>query len=111
MRRTRRLGNLVFLDPEIERTFHARRRIIWKEKIHEEGMGDGARSLKDFTISDATGPSSRIVKPIIEANNFELKPSLLQMVLQNQFGGLPSEDPNCTFRYSLRSATLCYSKR
>ncbi|MCH87321.1 hypothetical protein A2U01_0008188, partial [Trifolium medium] len=35
-----------------------------------------------------------IVNPAIQANNFELKPSLLQIVQQNQFFGNPTEDPN-----------------
>ena len=35
---------------------------------------------------------SRIRRQTIEANNFELKPSLISMV--QQFGGHPSEDPN-----------------
>ena len=30
----------------------------------------------------------------IDANNFELKPVLIKMVKQLQFGGSPSEDPN-----------------
>ena len=30
----------------------------------------------------------------IDANTFELKPALINMVQQQQFGGSPSEDPN-----------------
>ena len=30
----------------------------------------------------------------IDVNNFELKPALISMVQQQQFGGNPSEDPN-----------------
>ena len=30
----------------------------------------------------------------IDANNFKLKPALISMVHQQQFGGSPSEDPN-----------------
>ncbi|KAM3407570.1 hypothetical protein ACQJBY_001136 [Aegilops geniculata] len=36
-----------------------------------------------------TGP----VWPTIEAENFELKPGLIALVQQQQFGGLPTEDP------------------
>ena len=40
------------------------------------------------------GNSNSIMRPTIEANNFEIKPAVIQMVSQYQFGGLPSEDPN-----------------
>ena len=36
-----------------------------------------------------TGP----VWPTIEAENFEMKPGLIALVQQQQFGGLPTEDP------------------
>ncbi|KAI5654076.1 hypothetical protein M9H77_31263 [Catharanthus roseus] len=62
-RRTRRLSNLVCPDLEIEHTFCARRRIIWKEKTHEEEMGNGARSLKDFARPKAIGLRFGIEKP------------------------------------------------
>ena len=35
-----------------------------------------------------------IRQPIVDANNFELKPSLITMVQQHQFTGHPIEDPN-----------------
>ena len=37
---------------------------------------------------------SGIRRQAINANNFELKPGLIAMVQQQQFGGLPSEDPH-----------------
>ena len=37
---------------------------------------------------------SVVRKPPIEANNFELEPTLITMVQQNQFIGQPSKDPN-----------------
>ena len=33
-------------------------------------------------------------QPVIEANNFELKPALIIMVQQHKFTRHPSEDPN-----------------
>ncbi|XP_073019357.1 uncharacterized protein [Primulina eburnea] len=41
------------------------------------------------------GYGSSIVRPTIQANTFELKPGIIQMIqLQVKFGGSPSEDPN-----------------
>ena len=37
---------------------------------------------------------SRIRRQSIDANNFELKPSLISMIQQQQFSGHPFEDPN-----------------
>ena len=41
-------------------------------------------------------------QPTIEANNFELKPSLITMVQQHQYTGHPSEDPNEHMRRFMR---------
>ncbi|XP_020262408.1 uncharacterized protein LOC109838369 [Asparagus officinalis] len=57
-------------------------------------MGDQNQLLKDFAAPNAQGTQSSITRPNVEANNFELKPSLLSMVQQNQFGGGATEDPN-----------------
>ena len=40
---------------------------------------------------------SAIFHQSIDANNFELKPRLINMVQQQQFRGRPSEDPNGHF--------------
>ena len=52
------------------------------------------RPLKEFAQHFDEEPSSSIVNPLIPANNFELKPSLLQLVQQNQYAGLATENPN-----------------
>jgi len=52
-------------------------------------------ALRDFALSQVTGIRSVIKKPRIEANNFEIKLELLQMIQTSvQFYGLPSDDPN-----------------
>lgn len=52
------------------------------------------RILRDCAMPNAGAPSSSIVRPSINANNFELKHGLINIVQQDQFSGLPNEDPN-----------------
>ncbi|KAL5564735.1 hypothetical protein UlMin_027899 [Ulmus minor] len=61
----------------------------------EEGGGDAVlnRALKDYSIP-SVGVSS-IQRPLIQANNFEIKPVIIQMIQNSvQFGGLANNDPN-----------------
>ncbi|XP_020266504.1 uncharacterized protein LOC109841993 [Asparagus officinalis] len=60
----------------------------------QENQGNQDRSLKEFASPTTHSSQSSILKPNVAANNFELKPSLLSLVQQNQFGGTPTEDPN-----------------
>ena len=50
--------------------------------------------LKEFAQPSDEEPSSSILNPIIPANNFKLKPSLLQLLQPNQFTGLATDNPN-----------------
>ncbi|XP_058769282.1 uncharacterized protein LOC131643146 [Vicia villosa] len=52
------------------------------------------RAPKEFAQPSNEEPSSSIVNPSITTNNLELKPSILQLVQQNQFAGLASENQN-----------------
>ena len=45
---------------------------------------------------------SAVRQPPKEANNFELKPTLISIVQQNQFTGHQSEDPNLCLGIFLR---------
>ena len=45
-------------------------------------------------------------QPAIEANNFELKPSLIIMVQQHQFTGHHSKDPNEHMGRFMRMANI-----
>ena len=49
---------------------------------------------------------SAMRQPPIEANNFELKPTLITMVQQHQFTGHPSEDPNEHLGRFMRMANI-----
>ena len=51
------------------------------------------RTLGDFAMPDISSSFGGIVAPAIAKNNFEIKPSIIQMVQNNQFGGLQGEDP------------------
>ena len=57
-----------------------------------ENPKQDTRALRDFAPPQVTGIRSVIR---IEATNFEIKPTILQMIQTSiQFHGLPSDDPN-----------------
>ena len=87
MRRTRSFGETVQQIPEIERFLHRRRREIPDNQM----AANENRAHKEYATPSAE-PSAVIVHPNVEANNFELKSSLLSMVQQNQFSDSPTED-------------------
>ncbi|XP_022897631.1 uncharacterized protein LOC111411323 [Olea europaea var. sylvestris] len=92
MRRARNL-DLLLVDPEPEHTFRILRGIQRNER---EAMAEqDARAANEDNQQRAIQDYySIIARPTIAANNFELKPGLIHMVQQNQFGGAAVEDPN-----------------
>ena len=53
------------------------------------------RTLLDFAMLGLDGTRQSIIRPTINANNFKIKPALLQMIQSSvQFYGLANEDPN-----------------
>jgi len=56
--------------------------------------GEERRTLHDFVTPGVQGIASSIARPVVDAYNFELKPSLISMVQQSQFDRTPLEDPN-----------------
>ena len=58
--------------------------------------------MEDFWRPSIQDEYSIVRQPAIEANNFELKPSLITMVQQHQFIGHPFEDPNDHMRRFMR---------
>ena len=52
------------------------------------------RTLLDYSMPNTNNYQGSIVRPPIQANNFEIKSALLQVIQQNQFGGAVSEYPN-----------------
>ncbi|KAL0438800.1 UNVERIFIED_CONTAM: Retrovirus-related Pol polyprotein from transposon [Sesamum latifolium] len=101
---------LTSYDPEIERTFHQRKNAIVRggnsgETDPEEQlvifeptmeiMGAVERPMMEYSFPTADGTISSIVKPSVEENNFEIKPSIIQIIRSSvQFYGSPDEDPN-----------------
>ena len=87
----------TLFDPEIERTLHQ----LKKEKKKEantslSNMADQEQKvLRDYATPSVNGATSSIRRPAIQANNFEIKPAIIQMIQQTvQFGGLSQEDPS-----------------
>ncbi|KAL0340201.1 UNVERIFIED_CONTAM: hypothetical protein Sradi_4536900 [Sesamum radiatum] len=58
-------------------------------------MGAVERSMMEYSFPVADGTISNIAKPNVEANNFEIKPSIIQIIrLSMQLSSLPDENPN-----------------
>ena len=90
MPRSKPLEYTLF-DPEIERTLCQ----LKKEKKKEantslSNMADQEQKvLRDYAMPSVNGATSSIRRPAIQANNFEIKPAIIQMIQQTiQFGGL-----------------------
>ena len=88
-------------DPEIERTtlrvLRIRRLQRQEELVEEPVMAEPEqqRTMSDYARPSLMGTESSIVRPAVAANNFEIKPNIIQMVQQYvQFDGLQDEDPN-----------------
>jgi len=58
----------------------------------------GQRVLRDYALPQASGITTNIASPAIEANNFELSPALVMFVEQDQFGKHSLDNPNVHLR-------------
>ena len=102
-------ADLLLLDTEIEKTLRNRRKVTSAEStsmenqreilqpILEEAEPDRPQrkmTMEDFWRHVIQDEYYAMRQPTIEANSFELKPSLITMVRQHQFTGYLSEDPN-----------------
>ena len=68
--------------------------------INEEGHPH-QRTFVEIWKPTINDNCSRVRLQLIEANHFELKPALISMVQQHQFGGHSSKDPNGHLAYFL----------
>ena len=106
------------LDPEIERTLHKNRKNtvaeasgqsgtegelldteveieVKIEEVQEVMAEDPPRTNQDYARPTLDGTATTIVKPPVEANNFEIKGVVIQLLQQYcQFDGLLDEDPH-----------------
>ena len=100
--------DLLPVDSELERTLRSLRKVRRAEKAT---MAD---ERNDYTVEQETTVERHVIQdtmevfwrsfiqaeystvrqPAVEANNLELKPSLITMVQQNQFTGHPTKDLN-----------------
>jgi len=89
---------LFEFNPEIEKTFDKLKRqrasLTASQSLMAGGEEAQRQTLQDYVTMGAHSQTPGIAKPPAVANNFELKPALISMVQQSQFGGLPMEDPN-----------------
>ena len=87
----------LYFDPEIELTLRNLCRDQRDRRDNQFNLNNMAqperRTLGDFAMPDISGSFGGIVAPTIANNNFEIKTSIIQMVQNNQFGGLQGEDP------------------
>ena len=99
MHSTRRFGKkpLTYI-PELTRFEKENRRRSREEAsimANEENQVADTRVLLDTSMPGLGGARQSITRPNIEANNFEIKPALLQMIQSSvQFYGMLNEDPN-----------------
>ncbi|XP_062088966.1 uncharacterized protein LOC133795533 [Humulus lupulus] len=110
-------SELAPIDPEIERTFRKRRkdqkaksRGTMVERVDDEGDGqqvtnpivladDRARAIREYAAPMFNELNPGIVRPEIQAAQFELKPVMFQMLQTvGQFSGMPTEDPHLHLR-------------
>ena len=91
--------NLENLNPEIEKSCKKNRKekkakdrkIMAEDQAVQQARN---RALQEYTMPNLGDNLSTIVRPNVDANNFEIKPAIIQMISQFQFGGLLTEDPN-----------------
>ncbi|MED6122571.1 hypothetical protein PIB30_040953 [Stylosanthes scabra] len=100
-KQNRRDKQLLRIDPEIEKTLTKNRNMvrfhralqgspsleeIFVEEIQDNMGNDNNnnqwRTLGDFIVPTTVSYGSSIVRPVVDANNFELKLSLIQLVQQ-----------------------------
>lgn len=93
MRRTRsfELGSFYL---EIKRTLRNVRAARRNKHLAMEANNQQQHAIREYFKPVVNDNYIGIARQTINANNFELKPALINMVQQNEFGGSPLDDPN-----------------
>jgi ribosomal protein L29 len=84
-------ARMAELQAELEAT---RARLVATQNQLAHNQDPSPQTLAEYKRPTQYGPISGVVYPEVQARHFELKPSLINMVQQNQFGGLPSKNPH-----------------
>jgi hypothetical protein len=88
---------LIPIDLEIEATARRQggRRRRRRNQVTQETMAEErTKSLWEYGVPDTTtGALSSIVRPTVNAANFELKPQFIQFISNDSFAGLANECP------------------
>lgn len=82
--------NLVKRINEIEWFLHERRWLLDMQQM--DNLMVDTKPLKYYVVPTDDEPHSSIMHQSIVANNFELKHSLIGMIQQDKFSGLPTEN-------------------
>ena len=111
---TRSCSPELQFDPEIEQTIKNLRAETRRKRMEREGQEERREEepltvLDNRTLMDYLAPANQTVRnaisiPTIEANNFEMRVPLIQMMQSIQFGGIPGEDPHMHIRKFLQLA-------
>ena len=110
--------DMLPVDTELERTLRSLRKVSRAEKatmedkridqtVEQETIAERPSmqdTMEDFWRPVIQAEYSIVRQLAVEANNFELKPTLITMVQQNKFIGHPTEDPNKHLGRFLRMA-------
>ncbi|KAK8572960.1 hypothetical protein V6N12_029000 [Hibiscus sabdariffa] len=95
MTRANPRGQIFELDPEIERTgreLRKRARVIM-QGANGRNPVDGQETVRDYLAEDLEGLNPAVTIPEFEAEHFELKPVMFNMLnTLGQFGGSPAEN-------------------
>lgn len=61
----------------------------------DQQIEESKKTLRDYVMPSIDGAISSIRRPIIQAEQFEIKPTIIQIIEQTiEFGGLSQEDLN-----------------